>query len=247
MNKYLGVLVGAALFAALGSGSAVANDAAYVGWSQGEPWGQMGNVHAMDDVFGAGNWDRLDFPTAVQNGLWNYRFIFMDGGDGADGEFVTFINNNRADLEAWVAAGGHLIVNAARWYETYPFDLGCGFTLNHESSYDGFAVDDTHPVYDGPFGYTGTDFYGDYLAHDWVAGGTVLMTGDHGNALLAETPYGDGWAIAGGLTLPFFGEHPLWSPNCDEFHRNLLYYGYHVPEPTSLALLLGALALVRRR
>jgi len=247
MVKRVSVWAGVALMAAFGPAVASAQDATYVGWSAGEPWGMYGNVNAMDDVFGPGNWDRLDFPTAVGNGLWNYNFIFMDGSGLADAEFVEFVDANRAAMEAWVAGGGHLIMNAARVEYVDDFNLGCGFMMKHSEDERGYAVDDTHPIYNGPWGYTGTLFVGDLLAHDYLWGGIGLMTGDWGQVLLAESPYGAGHVIAGGLTLPFFGEYAGWSNNCDEFHRNLLYYGYYVPEPGTLTLLLGALVLVRRR
>jgi hypothetical protein len=240
----------AAAVALLASGTASAvGDVAYVSYTGGEPWGMPGNVNALNDVFGTGNWDRLYFPTAVGNGLWDYGFILMDGGDGADEEFVNFVNSNRADMENWVAGGGSLIINAARWYETYDFDLGFGITLHVGASDTGTADDTGHPIFDGPYGYTGDFFDGDSLAHDYVTGDglTSLMTGDVGGSILAEKAYGSGHVIAGGLTLPFFGEHDLWTPNCAIMHRNLLDYGYAVPAPGALALLALAGCARRRR
>ncbi|MDY7109639.1 MAG: hypothetical protein SYC29_13475 [Planctomycetota bacterium] len=202
-----------------------AGSVAYVSGSSGEPWGMPGNVNALDDVFGPGAWTRLDFPTAVGNGLWSYDMIFMDGGDGTDAEFMAFVNANRADMENWVAAGGSLIINAGR-YDSSDLDLGFGMILHSGSSDTGTADNTSHPVYDGPWGFTGDFFDGDYLAHDYVTGATSLMTGDVGYPILAEKDYGAGHVVAGGLTLPFFGEHELWSDNCATFHRNLLAYAY---------------------
>ncbi|UCD76137.1 MAG: hypothetical protein JSV91_04285 [Phycisphaerales bacterium] len=210
-----------------------ADTVAYVSEAGGEPWGYPGNLNALDDVFGPGNWDRLDFATAVGNGLWGYDLILMDGGNGATLEFIDFVNANRADMETWVNGGGWLIINAARWDDASDFDLGFGITLIDSGSSNGYAVDTSHPVYDGPFGTTGSDFSGSSLSHDYVTGAglTSLMTGDHGFSILSEMNYGSGHVIAGGLTLPFFGEHDSWSPNCPIFHRNLLAYAGAGPNP----------------
>lgn len=233
----------------LTTAAASAVSVAYVSQTGGEPWGMYGNVNALNDVFGMGNWDRLDFPTAVGNGLWDYDMILMDGGDGADLEFVNFVNSYRPDMENWVYAGGSLIINAARWYETYDFDLGFGITLHDGDSDTGTALDLSHPIFDGPFGQTGDFFDGDYLAHDWLSGDglTDLMRGDIGYPILAEKAYGAGHVIAGGLTLPFFGEHNLWTPNCAIMHRNLLDYAASVPAPGALTLLALAGCARRRR
>ncbi|MDY7110378.1 MAG: hypothetical protein SYC29_17250, partial [Planctomycetota bacterium] len=175
---------------------AMAGTVAYVSGTGGEPWGQPGNVNALNDVFGTGNWDRLEFPSAVGNGLFEYDFIFIDGGDGADAEFTTFMNTYRADLETWVDRGGCLLLNAAR-YSGDVLDLGFGVALMQDYNFDGLAIDTSHPVFDGPFGFTGDTFAGDYLAHDSVAGDgiTVLMKGEQGTAILAEQTYGDGHVV----------------------------------------------------
>ncbi|UCD74186.1 MAG: hypothetical protein JSV91_10390 [Phycisphaerales bacterium] len=249
MKMAIKVACAGAVAAAMSWTPLAVGDYAYVSGTGGEPWGMNGNVNAMNDVFGVGNWTRYDFPTAVGAGLWDNSFILMDGGDGATDEFDAFVNANRADMEAWVAAGGRLIIGRASWGGQNGLDLGFGVNIYNDMASDlGHAFDTSHPVYDGPYGFTGADFDGDYLAHDHLTGDfTPLMYGDGGtdHVLLAEKAYGAGHAIFHGLTLPFFGEHDLWSPNCDEFHRNLLYYGYTVPGPGSLALL--ALAGVARR
>jgi len=211
-----------------GAAAARAGGVAYVSQTGGEPWGVMGNVNALNDVFGVGNWTRLDFPTAVGNGLWGYDMIVLDGGDGATVEFIDFVNINRADMEAWTAAGGSLIIGAARWDDYSDFDLGFGMTLIYSGGLDGWADDVTHPVFDGPWGATGDYFYGSGLYHDHIAGAgfTSLMTGDNGQPILAERSFGAGHVIAHGLTLPFFGENSAWSDNCWTMHRNLFAYAH---------------------
>jgi len=234
--------------------TAASSQVAYVSMSGGEPWGMPGNVNAMNDVFGPGGWDRLDFPTAVSKGVFsNYDCVIMDGGDGADAEFNAFVNANRAAMEAFVAGGGNMLINAARWGSApMVLDVGFGVFLDNNFPHDtGNAVDTNHPIYQGPFGVTGGFFDGDSLAHDIVYGSglTSLMFGSNGpDVILAEKSYGSGHVVFGGLTLPFFGEHPLWTDNTDEFHRNLYYYVCQVPAPGTLApLALGVLAALRRR
>ena len=201
---------------------------AYVSWSGGEPFDRNGNVNALDEVFGQNQWKRLDFPTAIENGLWDYGMIFMDGGAEGDHEFVEFVHNHRGEMESWVAAGGSLIINAARWYEVDALDLGFGMALRHGHSDHATADDTSHPVCDGPYGSTGAEFEGNALAHDHITGEefTSLMTGDVGYPVLAERYWGGGHVIAGGLTLPFFGEHEDWSANCAILHRNMLAHAF---------------------
>ncbi|MDY7109091.1 MAG: hypothetical protein SYC29_10700 [Planctomycetota bacterium] len=197
---------------------------AYVSWSGGEPFDEYGNVNALDDVFGPQQWKRLDFPTAVENELWEYDMIIMDGSAQGDHEFVEFVDDHRAEMESWVAAGGSLIINAARWYELDALDLGFGMVLRNGHSDDAIADDTSHPVCDGPYGTTGSFFEGGALAHDYITGEqlTSLLTGEVEYPVLAERYWGGGHVIAGGLTLPFFGEHELWSDNCAILHRNML-------------------------
>ncbi len=233
--------------------AAASSQVAYVSWSGGEPWGMPGNVNAMNDVFGVGGWDRLNFPTAVGNGLFtNYDCIIMDGGDGADAEFNAFVNANRAAMEGFVAAGGNMLINAARWGAApMVLDVGFGVMLDNNVAHDtGNAVDTNHPIYQGPFGVTGGFFDGDFLAHDIVYGSglTDLMFGTNGpDVILAEKSHGSGHVVIGGLTLPFFGEHPLWTANTADFHRNLYHYVCTVPAPSGLAVLALGLPMLRRR
>ncbi|HMP79078.1 MAG TPA: PEP-CTERM sorting domain-containing protein [Pirellulaceae bacterium] len=239
--------------------SAHGQNVAYVSGTGGEPWGMPGNLNTLDDVFGIGNWDRLDFPTAVGGGLFGYSTIFIDGGNGSDTEFVSFVENNRASLENWVSGGGRLLINAARWGAAPNLlDLGFGITLDSNgAAATGVAANGAHAIYNGPWGATGVNFDGDFLSHDRVFGAGLipLMYGDNdpGRVILGEKAYGSGWVVAGGLTLPFFGEHIFWSANSGDFHRNLFYYVHNVqaiPEPASFFILLmgaGAMAIARRR
>lgn len=233
----------------LGVGAAAsAQSVAYI-TGNAEPWNQMGNVNALNDVYGIGNWDRTTF--AVPADTFSHDVVIMSGGDGATGEFETFINANRASMESFVSNGGVLVVGAARWGGTDGFDLGFGLSLNFGGDSTGTAVDVNHPVYDGPFGMTGANFAGNSLAHDTVSGAglELLMMGDQTNGgILGEMSFGSGHVIAHGLTLAFFGENVGWSDNTDEFIRNLYSYAGTVPAPGALSLIaLGGFVGLRRR
>jgi len=221
-----------------------------------EPWSQQGNVNALNAVFGSGGWTRYDWSNAggvLAPGA--YQMIFADGGDAQTLPFEAFVNTNRTALEAWVAGGGSLILEAARWDDSSPFNLGFGGTLNYSASSTASAPNPAHPVINGPFGNTGTSFWGSYFSHDYItgAGFTTILTGN-GNATLVEKDWGSGHVILSGLTLPF-SQHPSWSPNTWTLHQNLLDYAADevavIPEPVTMAgltfALMGLGAYARRR
>jgi len=159
----------------------------------------------MNEVFGAGNWDRLTFDNAVPSGIFtpgHYQFLFFDGGDVATLPFEAFVNAQRSTLQSWVAAGGSLFLNAARWWDNNPFDLGFGATLNLGGSATGTAVDPSHPIFNAlrpdrnlldrlrvlPRYITGADL-------------TTLIINSSGLSILSEREYGEGHVMLGGLTL----------------------------------------------
>jgi len=224
-----------------------------------EPWNQPGGVNGMNDVFGAGNWDRLDFGNAVGNGIFDggYDYLYIDGGDGQTGGWEGFINSYRSDLETYVSNGGNLFLNAARWGGTNNFDLGFGANLVFGTSNGGHAADGTDEVFNGPYGATGEDFTGSYFSHDYITGTGLndIILDDLNRTILADMDYGSGHVMFGGLTLAFFGEHGAWSPTSGILRNNILDYGNNpgtapVPEPSTIILLgsgLAGLAFWRRR
>jgi hypothetical protein len=210
--------------------------------TESEPWGVTSNIDNLNMAFGAGNWTKYTFDNAVGSGVFSgdHSLIYIDGGDGSTSAFISFINANRTNLQNWVSGGGHLFINAARWYSLDPFDLGFGATLNYALSPNGGAVDGEHAIFNGPNGNAGTSWTGNYFSHDYITGTglTSLISGDYGS-VLAELNYGSGLVLFGGMTSTFFHDPDLQAAI---LRANILDYSNAdaappVPEPSTVLLL----------
>jgi hypothetical protein len=242
-----------ALFAVapLAFASAAEANIAYLRSTTGKPWGLNGNENAMSSVFGA--WDDLRYELVNPNDVFNASraFVFMEGGDSTANEMETFFDANQALIEGWVASGGRLLINSAP-NEGNGMNYGFGgVSLKYwDGSFWGYAVDMNHAVYTGPYGSPGAALLGDYFAHSSVSGGGAkpITTGDFGQTLLSELDWGSGHVVFGGLTLPFFWDHPLWTqPDSQDYLQNLIFYASgNIPAPGS-AVLLGIAGLVATR
>ncbi len=185
---------------------------AYVRSTVSPPWGVNTNENAMTMVFGDGGWDDLRFETVDPNGLFSdaYGFVYLEGSDSNADELETFLGANQDTIEAWVNAGGRLFLNAApNEGDGMSFGFG-GVQLTYSDSGEvGSAVDGTHPIWNGPFLPTATNFSGTSYAHASIAnGGIELMQDDNGGDPHAtEMTWGAGRVIFGGLTTDNF-----WSP-----------------------------------
>ena len=234
--------------------NAYAGTVAYVSGST-EPWGQPGAVNGLNQVYGSGNWDRLDFSTAVTNGALGYDALYIDGGNGQTGGFESFVNANRAALESYVSNGGSLFLNAARWSGTNGFNLGFGAALNSGASGSGHIATGQagHEIFVG----TNSSWNGSSFSHDYLTGAglTSLIDDANNRSILAEMNYGAGHVLFGGLTLAFFGEHVSWSADTNILRNNIFAYvgdaaATEVSEPGSITLLglsLIGLAALRRK
>jgi len=200
------------------------------------PWGQDTDTTIMNNVFGAGNWTFYNsFAAATPASVFSAAnaFVFLEGGDGSDGAWQTYVNANAAAILNWVNAGGALLIQSAGW-SNFTTTLGPG-TLTDAAA----------------FTTTANNQCGNYLAHDVVSGAglTSFMTGNtNGLSIVAGTAYGAGYIMYSGLTNV-------------QFHNNgasLLndVVGFTaqqtaVPEPASMLLLgsglLGLAARVRRK
>jgi MYXO-CTERM domain-containing protein len=200
---------------------------AYVRSEVGAPWGEATNEAAMDRVYGAGNWDDLRFESVDPNALFSdaYGFVYLEGSDAGADELAGFVAANQAEIEAWVDAGGRLFLNSApNEGGNQAWGFG-GVTLQADDFGDfGTAVDPGHPIWNGPFLPTATEFSGTSYAHGAIVGVglTELMQDDNGGAPhAAELAWGDGRVVFGGLTTDNF-----WSPQPESanLRANLIAY-----------------------
>jgi len=214
------------------------------------PWGQDTDTTIMNNVFGAGNWTFYNsYAAATPASVFSAAnaFVFLEGGDGSDGAWQTYVNANAAAILNWVNAGGALLIQSAGW-SNFTTTLGPG-TLTDAATENSCGTLTAAGA--AAFTTTANNQCGNYLAHDVVSGAglTSFMTGNtNGLSIVAGTAYGAGYIMYSGLTNV-------------QFHNNgasLLndVVGYTaqqtaVPEPASMLLLgsglLGLAARVRRK
>lgn len=217
-----------------------------------EPWGQSGGVHAMDNVFGLGSWDHLDFSITDLFSR-GYDFIYLDGSGSNAIPFLDFISFNWVDLHDFVADGGSVFLNAATWSDHGYFSLGFGVSSYYNPSSTGVAVDPNHKIFDG-FSSPG-NIYGSSLSQNSINAGVPLLVDSRNRTILSEMNYGQGHVLFGGLTFSYFGEHDLWNPDSDILRDNIIAYAADyepapVPEPSTILLLgsgLAGLAWIKRK
>jgi hypothetical protein len=244
MKRITTGMVAAAL--AIGLAGSARADVAYLRSTIGQPWGQNQNESAMTTVFGA--FQNLQYETVNPSSLFSAAtsFVYMEGSDTNAIALNTFLTTNRGTIESWVAAGGHLFLNAA---PNVGFNINFGFRgvlLNYQGSSGntfsatGSAVNPAHPIFQGPFGKPGTSFTGNFFAQGVLSGGGIrpIMTGDVGT-VLGEISFGSGHVVFGSLTTDNF---ELPQPQGHILRENIIAYAADfnvtpVPEPSSLALL----------
>ncbi len=190
--------------------------AAFLTSSGGFPWNSSDYTTCMDNVFGVGAWDNLDFETAAPNTLFSpaYTTIYLEGSDFTAGAFATFVLANQALMEAWVMAGGLLYINAAPNVNGN-INIGFGGIV---IEYDGInTFTDFGEIAPGIAGSclitddvditAGFPIFGNFFGHAFVSGPgitPILLDQATGSTILAELPFGAGNVVIGGLTAPQF-------------------------------------------
>src|ERR1035437_8757569 len=199
----------------------------YLSMSANQPWGTMTNINAMNQAFGVATWTQAYYPSVNVNALLqpSVCLIFMEGGDSHANSLNTFLGANLPAIQAWVFAGGRLIINAAP-NQGANINFGFGGVLLNYACYStpGTGVNPLHPIFNGPFLPCGINYTGNWWSHAFITGGgtTNVINGTCGNTL-GELNWGAGKAMFGGMTTPNW-HAPL--VNAANLLSNILTYMY---------------------
>ena len=209
-------------------------DKFYLKSAMGDPWGVTTNQETMDQAFGPGGWTLSSFEAGVVGTIFapTTSFVFMDGSDGHASELETFLIANLTAIEAWVNAGGRLLLNSAP-NEGDDINFGFGGVLLNYTNVDltithvleVTAVDLAFPALVGPLLPTNPVMNGFYYGHALITGGgctpILTETGDLSRVVLAEKCWGSGRVMFGGMTCSFFHSP---APGAGNWRANLYTY-----------------------
>lgn len=193
--------------------------------ADGEPWGSGSNTNAMNNSFGTGNWSRVTFADPDVLSIFDAatEFIFLEGSDSNADDLAAFLTANLPSIEAWVSAGGRLLVNAA---PNVGGDIDFGFDgtiLKYENGQSQVTVVDAS-IMSQPFELTTVTYLGGSFSHAHVTGSGLrsLILGANENIIvLAEKIHGEGMVVFGGITTPNFHSP---QPDAGNLRANILYY-----------------------
>ena len=193
----------------------------------GEPWFSSSNLDALAANFGEG-YTHEYFETVDVDAAFSSEncFVFLEGSDSHADELEAFLDANIDAIEAWVASGGHLLLNAAPNEGdgmSFGFDgtslVYAYFTDNAE------AADPGHPIFAGPFTPVGTNWTGTSFGHAVVTGTDLNpLNWDEfstGIWVLAEKAWGAGTVLFGGMTTNNFHSPSVEAAN---LRANIISY-----------------------
>ena len=202
-------------------------DRYYVHSTVGDPWSNTSNNTSMNSAFGV-DWTLAYFesldPVAVFS--VNTSFVFLEGSDDNANELSSFLSANLPEIEAWVAGGGVLLINAA---PNEGSGMSFGFdatTLNYDGGSGSVTVTDlAHPVYLGPATPTASVMTGSNYTHATITGSgftnILVHTSDASRVSLCEKDWGSGHVVMGGMTTWNFHSP---SPQAENWRSNLFVY-----------------------
>jgi uncharacterized repeat protein (TIGR03803 family) len=205
----------------------------------GDPWGNDGDETAMTTVFGE-NWQTDYYETVSPDALFSpsTSFIFMDGSDTNADAMATFLDANLTAMETWVGNGGRLFLNAAP-NQGGDINFGFGVTLIYNDEVfttNAEAVNPSASIFNGPFTPVGTSWTGNWFAHGTISGtglNSLINDSNDGLSVLAETSFGLGHVLFGGITLPEFHEP---EPQGVNLLDNILSYAAGGVYPPSISI-----------
>lgn len=191
----------------------------------GYPWGSLDYPTCMDNAFGAGNWDALDFQTVNAATLFSnaYSIIYLEGSDFGALDFAAFVTANQALMEDWVTAGGLLYINSAPnvggnisigfggveiLADPYGYGYGYGYGTFTDCVDIAPDIAGNCLITDSPFDITDAfPICGNFFGHAFISGPgiiPILVNDVTGDPVLVEFPFGAGNVVAGGITAPIF-------------------------------------------
>ncbi|MBL7718730.1 MAG: T9SS type A sorting domain-containing protein [Flavipsychrobacter sp.] len=181
-----------------------------------DPWSSTSNQQAMDQVFGTGAWTQANYSTSVATVFSPSNcFVVLEGSDN-NPALTSYITNNQAVIENWVAAGGRLFINSAPNTGSTVGPMFGGVSIVYpDFSGTGSAPNTSHPIFLGPNTPTATSWTGGSYCHANVTGTglTSIMDGDPGKMGLGYKLWGSGVVFFGGMTQPQF-----WSPQPESYN-----------------------------
>lgn len=199
-------------------------DRYYIKSNIGDPWFNTSNNTAMNLAFGA-DWILESFETCDVATVFSVStsFVFLDGSDNQASELSSFLAANLPTIEAWVAAGGSILINSAP-NEGGSFSFGFGGTMLNYTFFSPnvTVVDLSHPALLGPNLPTSSSMTGGSYGHARITGSGYTTVLDYaGNMILAEKDWGSGHVMCGGMTTVNYHSP---SPAAQNWRANLFVY-----------------------